>query len=368
MITDTVTRCAFGSSEACWTSVMVVATLLSAVSVRYLSQVVVARVRFLLTAVVIAFAVVSLFGGATGRASQSRTRTCGPAWNGTAPYFAPGSPFNRPILVEAPVDPGSPGMVEGLVAAGAEHRFSLSVNRFTVPVYHVGPNARVRDVQLTASWAPRRVLHTVPIPRGTRPDPASDGHLAIVDRRAGCEYDFWMAKLAPGGGITAAWATTTSLARTGVVTNGPAARASGFALLAGLILPGELRRGSIEHALVFGYPFTRADGPVSPAVGSDGHTEGPSAIPIGARIQLDPQLDLDALELRPYERTVAQALQVYGAYVSDTGGAISFPVAHPQSHRSNPYAGLLPDDTFVTLDRIPLNRMRVLRLPSGARR
>jgi hypothetical protein len=259
-------------------------------------------------------------------------------------------------------------MVEGLVAAGADHRFSLSVKEFTVPVYHVGPNARKRDVQLTASWAPRRVLRTVPIPRGTRPDPGSDGHLAIVDRSAGCEYDFWMAKQVPGGGITAAWATTTSLTRTGVVMNSPAARASGFALLAGLILPAELRRGSIGHALVFGYPFTRANGPVSPAVGSDGNAEGPSAIPIGARIQLDPQLDLATLELRPYERAIARALQVYGAYVSDTGGAISFPVAHPQSYRSNPYAGLLPNDTFVTLDRIPLSRFRVLRLPGGARR
>ena len=254
-------------------------------------------------------------------------------------------------------------MVAGLVSAGANGRFSLSVKAYTVPIYYAGPWTKRRDVPLTANWAPWRALRGVPIPAAARPDPASDGHLAIVDRAAGCEYDFFGATRMPDGSLTAKWANVTSLSRNGVLTKGPAARASGFALLAGLILPSELRRGRIDHALVFAYPYTQVGGPVWPAVGSDGQTQGAEAIPEGARVQLDPSLDLSTLGLRPYEVPVARALQEYGAYVSDTGGAISFPVAHPQSWTSNPYVGLLPDDTYVSLSRIPLDRLRVLKLP-----
>src|SRR3712207_8502377 len=45
----------------------------------------------------------------------------------------------------------------------------------------------------------------------------------------------------------------------GVDPSGSSARASGFGLLAGLVFPEELRRGRIEHALVFAYPYTRSD-------------------------------------------------------------------------------------------------------------
>jgi len=305
----------------------------------------------------------SAVGAATESTSPSALPRCGSTWRGGPPYFAPTAPFNQVIPTNASVDPGSSGMVEGLVAAGADRRFVLSVKRYTVPVYYAVRGTQAFDVPLTASWAPRRILRGVPIPPEARPDPSSDSHLTIVDKQAGCEYDFWGATRLPDGSVTAKWANVTSLARTGVFTNGPAATASGFALLAGLILPYELRRGYIDHALVFGYPYTRAGGPVPPAVGSDGQTEGSHAIPLGARIQLDPQLDLATLDLRPYERVIARALQVYGAYVADTGGAVSFPAAHPQGFRRNPYAGLLPDDTYVSLDRIPLNRFRVLQLP-----
>jgi len=272
------------------------------------------------------------------------------------------APFNRPIPPSAVVDPRSPDMVAGLVSAGADGRFSLSVKSYTTPVYYVGPKVPTKDVTLTASWAPRRVLRGVPIPAGVQPSPGSDGHVAIVDKSTGCEYDFWGATATPDGGLTAKWANVISLSRSGVFTNGPAARASGFALLAGLILPTDPRRGRINHALVFAYPYTQAGGPVPPAVGSDGRTEGAQAIPEGARVQLDPSLDLSTLGLRPYELMVARALQEYGAYISDTGGAISFPVAHPQSWPRNPYVGLLPDDTYVSLRRIPLDRLRVLQL------
>ena len=150
---------------------------------------------------------------------------------------------------------------------------------------------------------------------------------------------------------------------TGIYPRGYSARGSGFALLAGMVMPRELRRGRIDHALLMSYPYTRAGGPVSPATESDGRTRGRSAIPEGARLQLDPSLDLDALGLRGYERTIARALQVYGAYIGDTNGnGVSVYALRLQSTTANPYGSLVPDEIYPPLDGIPLDRMRVLRL------
>jgi hypothetical protein len=293
----------------------------------------------------------------------SHSVRCGLPWYGDGPYFAPSSPLKQPIATGAAIDPRSSAMTAGFAQAAATGRFTLSVKMFTVPVYFAGPKTPRVSVRLTASWAPRRVLKGVPLPTAARPDPGSDGHLAIIDRASGCEYDFWQARFEDGR-LVASWGNRIALRGDGVFHAALAARASGFALTAGLILPAELRSGDIRHALAMQYPFTRSGGPVPPATASDGRSAGPTAIPEGARIQLDPSLDLSAFHLRPYELAIARALQVYGAFVVDTGGAVSFFVVHPQSYASNPYADLLPDNTFVPLNRIPLGYLQVLRLPS----
>jgi hypothetical protein len=296
-------------------------------------------------------------------ARLARPVRCGQPWRGIGPYFAPWSLLKQPLPADAAIDPRSPAMAAGFAKAGAEGRFTLSVRMFTVPVYFAGPKTPRVSVRLTASWAPRRVLTGVPLPLGAHPDPGSDGHLAIIDRASGCEYDFWQARLADGR-LEASWGNRIALWSDGVFHTGLAARGSGFSLTAGLILPAELRSGDIRHALAMQYPFTRSGGPVPPATASDGRSAGPTAIPEGARIRLDPSLDLSTLHLRPYELSIARALQVYGAFIVDTGGAVSFFAVHPQSYASNPYAGLLPDSTFAPLNHIPLDRLQVLRLPS----
>jgi hypothetical protein len=303
----------------------------------------------------------AIAGRSTG-AQPARPTRCGEPWRATVPYFAPQSPFNQPIAAGAPIDPRSHDMVQGVVKAGADGHFTLAVKLYTTAVYLAGPKTRVVSVRLTADWAQPRVLANVPLPDGARPDPSSDGHLAIIDRASGCEYDFWQARV-EAGGLTAASGGRISLWSHGVFRHSSAATASGIALTAGLIFPVELRSGSIRHALAMGYPFTRSGGPVPPASQSDGRSDGPTAIPEGARIRLDPSLDLSALTLRPYELTIARALQVYGAFIVDTSGAVGFPAAHPQSYAHNPYAGILPDGTFVSLSRIPLDHFQVLELP-----
>ena len=143
-------------------------------------------------------------------------------------------------------------------------------------------------------------------------------------------------------------------------------RRSQFALLAGAIWPHELAAGQINHALVFVYPTTRAGVYTPPAKGTDGAFTDATALPIGAHLQLDPTLNLDNLGLTSHERTIAQAMQTYGMYLSDTGSGIALSTVHPYSFAGNPYAGLLPDTILqehgLLLSNIPAGSFRVLQM------
>jgi hypothetical protein len=280
--------------------------------------------------------------------------------------FSPASPFNRRISPRPRIDPGSARMAAVLGRVAAVEGATLAWRQYTVPLYMAGAATPRRRVRLTAPWRPRRALAGVPLPRGARPDPSSDGHLAVIDRSTGCEYDFWRMRRRSGR-WSASWGNATRTRGNGIYPRGYSARGSGFALMAGVVTPAELRRGRIDHALLLSYPYTRARGPVHPATESDGRTRGRAAIPEGARLQLDPGLDLDALGLTGYERTIARALQAHGALVGDTAGrGVTLYAVHPQSTRRNPYGELLPDEPYPSLDGIPFDRMRVLRL--GERR
>jgi hypothetical protein len=182
----------------------------------------------------------------------------------------------------------------------------------------------------------------------------------ILDRSKGCEYDLWRARR-QGQGWSASWANSVLTGGTGVYPRGLSARGSGFALLAGVIWPDELARGRIDHALIFSYPYTSAAGFVSPATESDGASGRRDAIPEGTRLQLDPRLDLDSLHLPRYARTIARALQRYGMYLADSGGrGVSLYAVNPQSYASNPYAGVLPGGPYADVEKIPIDRFRVL--------
>ena len=86
-------------------------------------------------------------------------------------------------------------------------------------------------------------------------------------------------------------------------------------------------------------------------------------MPEGARVQLDPTLDLDSLGLTDYEKTIAKALQEYGMILVDDGGGMAFYVVHPISAKNNPDGGILPDKDYVSLENIPADKFRVLKLP-----
>jgi hypothetical protein len=280
------------------------------------------------------------------------------------PLYAADSPWNQAVPADAPIDPNSEAMVDQLVRdIQTGNQPTLSVREWSVTVYAADQNTPRFDVDLVAGWSPYDKLLNLPIPTGALPDPAADGHLTIIDVSSGYEYDFWQAKQKSDGTWRASWGNRIPLGSSGVYPFGMSARGSGFASLAGMIWPGELAQGHIDHALVMSIPSAARGGPVWPATESDGRSRSDGAIPEGARLQMDPDLDLDGFNMTPYERIIAETLQTYGAFVGDVSGSVELEVINPISYPENPYPEGWFDSRWTLLTNIPWEHMRVLELP-----
>lgn len=127
----------------------------------------------------------------------------------------------------------------------------------------------------------------------------------------------------------------------------------------------EIQRGVIDHALALQSDNVCARVFRAPAIKTDGDSDRPDCVPEGARLRLDPTIDLDLLDLPPAQRAIARAFQVYGGYVVDMGGAplsISFELA-PDADGMYPGAvyrdaGLRWD--YDGLGRIPWDGLQLL--------
>lgn len=272
--------------------------------------------------------------------------------------YSADSPFNQEIPENPQIDPNSELMVQSLIVSKNENGFSLDLADWTIPVFYANGNTRKYDVKLTPDWTDEATITGIPIPDGAFPDPEDDGHMVIIDFSSGLEYDFWQAKK-ENGAWSASWSSTISLSSDGVYPNGGSCRGSGFALLAGVIWPEELVSGKIDHALVFCYDRVKGSIAVWPATEADGESTSPNAIPEGARVQLDPSLDLNTLGLTPVEMTIAKALQQYGMILCDRAAAFKLQGVSRLSYQRDPYNGL-PD--VVLLNAIPADKFRIIKM------
>ncbi|MHA2022332.1 MAG: hypothetical protein ACTSWQ_01585 [Candidatus Thorarchaeota archaeon] len=235
--------------------------------------------------------------------------------------FSSQSPFNVPIPNNAEIDPNSDAIINNLVGSMSGEEIFVGVDKWSVPVFFANSSAPRYDVDITDEWPIWDIMEDVPIPDNAVPDPEDDGHMCIVDNDTLIEYDFWRANKTQSG-WTAEWGNKISLGTDGIYQDSWGARASGFALTAGLIFPQEITQGIINHALVYSTDsiYVKGGGPVRPATTSDGTSDEPLAIPEGTRLQLNPSINLDNLELSEAARTIAQAMQNYGMFLCDLGG------------------------------------------------
>lgn len=271
-------------------------------------------------------------------------------------FFADSSFWNTPIGADPKIDPASRSML-ALLSELDPRGFWLNLVRWTIPIYEVNaatPRRRVHrrfhaksDGPMERSAAYLFDAHPmghgqefardaregrIPIPVGAKPDPENDSHIALVDWENGWIWDMWAARVRPDG----EWECNSGMKYRAdgsgvfdpeefVVQNGESihphgpSRAAGVPALAGTIMYDEIRAGHIEHKLGFatqGSAYQQYVFP--PACWTDGGW--PGGLPEGAVVQLDPTLDLDAFGLSPAARTIARALQEYGAVNVDVAG------------------------------------------------
>jgi hypothetical protein len=338
--------------------------------------------RSLATGVAVALATLLLLDPAHGAEQDGSTPKMK---NGGGMLFAPDSFWNTPLPPGARIDPTSPLMIAALRAEVDRERRAgtgpwIQTHESSTPLYVVPLLQRTRAVTLEtpesdSSTALSRALEEVPIPRDMRAAAGTDGHVTIwqpsTDRlwelwRARRESDGWHAEW--GGameGVSRSPGFYSESAWPGAHSNW-GATATSLPVIGGTMRIDEIERGSIDHALAIALPNARAGVFAWPAQRSDG-SGGPTELPEGARLRLDPALNLDAIDLPPLTRMMAEAAQRYGIVVRDrTNNAITFFAEDPVTASSNPYTG---DGGFFggavpgeLLARFPWDRLHVLKM------
>ena len=273
--------------------------------------------------------------------------------------FPEGSLWNSPLPARPSVAPDS---AEKIAYWLTQIRTPLlGLRTYATAIAVAAPGARGHRITCTVYDCPNiHQFGPVPIPAGTRADPSADGHLAIWDPEASREWDLWMSgcpadcSLAGGGG---SFSTDTLVPSVRYGAN-----AAGVPLLAGIIHPEEIRAGRIRHPLVFSSPNVGV-GHVCPASQDDGENPDPRALREGTLLQLDPAVDVSALPLPRWQKTIAHALQRYGMYLVDGAGSLEIGAENP-INRGDRWGDLGfegPSAAFV--EEFPWRRMRVLQPP-----
>ncbi len=290
-------------------------------------------------------------GGESGQSSSTTTekskakKVSLPSFPKGQRFFSEKSPWNTRIDT-LPVDSRSSGMLElarrriGTIEQPGRKprtvsrviRAGLTLNtRAWAPVIvevdrqnGVPTTLMCRQVDCGAGI---QVPSSLPLPAGTRPDPRYDGWMSIIDRADGLGYDLWRARRQNTGTITFQFSKAWALAGPGFskpISVSPeravGARGSGLPLFAGVVGPGEMQAGEINHALAISVPGLARRRYVQPASATDGI--GPvRALPAGARIRLKATVKIDTKAVkkpqRRYVEAVLAALRTYGAIVVD---------------------------------------------------
>lgn len=314
-----------------------------------------------LGAVTVATATAALFGTNVGE-----------AWAANPPYFQAAAWLWTPIPSNPVLDPQSSAM--GSLLAQGTHLANLWDFGVTLrapqgittntPRYHVA-------FDQVPAWGPDPFsTDPMPIPDGTAVPPGSDGQVATADAARNLCFNLWQAR-ASGSGVAASWGSKVPLNGDGRELYGSSSTGSRIARFAAVIRAAEIAAGTIPHALFFS---TDMAAPASvfryPAAGSDGRNMAGVADPLpeGARVQLDPSVNLAAIAgITRLELIVGRALQTYGAYCGDNGGAR---MAFIFEYEGGQYPGQTYQAAgagwdYFDMPRIPWDRLRVLANSTG---
>jgi hypothetical protein len=316
-----------------------------------------------------------------GERTQERRASAVGARNLTGDLFAPSSVWNKRLANDAPIDANSAALVQAFTSEIQRERGAsigpwIGAGAGSTPVYRVAADQRRVRVRLDTTKsrgakALRRAFASVPIPQNAKPAPGLDGHLTVWQPSTDRLWEFFHAHR-EGGAWHADWGGAirnvskspgyyTASAWPGATRNW-GATASSLPIIGGTILLDELKRGRIDHALALNLPAPRAGEFSWPAQRTDG-TGPATALPEGARIRLDPTVNVNDLGLPKLGQMIARAAQRYGMVVRDqTHHATSlWAEVTPGSSRglSRYLKGKTPAEVLANF---PWDRMQVLRM------
>jgi hypothetical protein len=296
--------------------------------------------------------------GSNGRPSTPASPREEPSPPSSGPrLFAADSVWNRPLAGATALDPASGVLVGALRKTVAQNIAAVwgpwIETNVSSPLYVVPAGQATVRVQLSpGSWKAglQQTFEAVPIPPDASPSARPDAHMTVWQPSTDRLWEFFQArKLDDGwhanfGGAIASVSRFpgyyTTEAWPGLAQSWWGATASSLPVIAGTMMIDELKAGVIPHALAMNIPWARPKVYAWPAQRTDGKSTDPDAIPEGARFRLDPKLDLDAQDLPPMTRMMAEAAQRYGIIVRDqTGHAIGFFAENWTQYGTNPYTG-----------------------------
>jgi hypothetical protein len=271
-------------------------------------------------------------------------------------FFSPASFWNEPPPADASLAPNSAAMMgafsEKIVKEEeAGTPTAINTTSYSVPIYTVSADEPMVRVTLDHAQPPpalQAAWDAVPLPADAQPAAGTDKHLVVWQPSTNRLWEFWRLEQTPTG-WQAAWggAIRNVSSNSGVYGRKAwpgaspywGASASSLSVAGGLITLEDLELGQINHALAIGIPEVRAGAYASPAQRTDGTSTSSLSLPEGARMRLDPSLDLAALRLPRLTLMMAEAAQRYGIVVRDHTANISFYAQDPTPTGTNPYAG-----------------------------
>jgi hypothetical protein len=323
--------------------------------------------------------------------------TASPASAATSPEgwrpFAPDSIWNLPLRDDAPLDPAGDAQVRWLRGQIATAGSWINTTSCAMPLFWADTATPRIAVTLDPSSYQDRVLirawSSVPMPPEAKVSNCQDKNFAVLQTQPDgtvSMWEFWSATKRADGSWTARWggATQDVMADRGVASklswNDPTATsawlrtstinwnvtATSIAMNAGVITHDDMRRGTIDHALAMAITDAAAGRWSWPAQRTDGGSADPAALPEGARLRLDPTLNIDALTMTPLVRMMAKAAQRYGIVVRDrTWAANVFYTEEPRTGETSPARALLNYQYPNTaLAAFPWDRLQVVASPS----
>ena len=298
--------------------------------------------------------------------------------------FAADSVWNAPLAANAELDPANATLVGTLRKTVAQNQAVRSgpwmSTGDTPTLYTVPADQPTVRVQLDpGSWkvSLQHAFTSVPLPANAIAAPVGDAQITVWQPSTDRLWELFQArKLADGWHASFGGAMSNASQSRGYfdLASWPGlsqtwwgATATSLPAVAGTIMIDELKAGVIPHALAMNIPWAKPKTFSWPAQRTDGRSTDPNAIPEGARFRLDPNLNIDAMNLPPMTKMIAKAAQNYGMIVRDqTGHGISLFAENPRSAGTDPYSapggywgGPTPDKV---MNAFPWDRLQLVKM------